>query len=107
MKNFETLIGWNGLPDWAMYITTDKNGRVIAHANKPIAGIAGWHSDGHSEDGSYPDWENTLQTRPVVEELEYRHECLKQMWSDSMNYKNDTDADGDIDRFIQDEQLHS
>ena len=41
-------------------------------------------------------------------ELEYRHECLKMMYSDEMNYlDDDLSVDLAIDGFISEEQSHS
>ena len=41
-------------------------------------------------------------------ELEYRHECLKMMYSDEMNYlDDDLSVDLAIDEFISEEQSHS
>ena len=42
-----------------------------------------------------------------LDELQYRHECLKSLYEDATNCKDPAQAETDIDEFIREEQLHS
>ena len=43
----------------------------------------------------------------AIEDLEYRHECLKMMWDDEVNNIIPDTADKDIDTYICEQGSHS
>ncbi len=48
-----------------------------------------------------------IELKATINEMEYRHECLKMMWEAEVNNCPPDTADKDIDIFIQEQESHS
>lgn len=59
------MIDWNHAPDWATHKATDSNGWVYWYERKPIPTPTGWLTYHRCQLAGRPNWDNTLEERPV------------------------------------------
>ena len=59
------MTNWENAPEWAKFKAMDSNGWVYWFELQPVPSPIGWHTSGRLQLAGRPDWQTTIESRPV------------------------------------------